>query len=275
MIVSHSSHFPRVSLTARSLFLVVFLASFLFSTPLQARDKEGNFIVVIDAGHGGHDSGAKGKFSYEKDIVLAVSKKVGAKLGQIAPQIKVYYSRPDNKFIGLQDRARFAISKNADLFVAIHANASNSHSPSGTETYVLGLHRTEDNLRVAMKENSAILLEDNYSKKYEDFDPTSSESYIIFQFMANKHLENSLRLAKLVQSGFKSANRYDRGVRQAGFLVLREAAMPSVLIEIGFISNREEERYLNSQKGQTTIANEIATAIVDYERQIRKRSGKQ
>lgn len=275
MIVSHSSSFPRVSLTARSLFLVVFLASLLFSTPLQARDKEGNFIVVIDAGHGGHDSGAKGKFSYEKDIVLAVSKKVGAKLGQIAPQIKVYYSRPDNKFIGLQDRARCAISKNADLFVSIHANASNSHSPSGTETYVLGLHRTEDNLRVAMKENSAILLEDNYSKKYEDFDPTSSESYIIFQFMANKHLENSLRLAKLVQSGFKSANRYDRGVRQAGFLVLREAAMPSVLIEIGFISNREEERYLNSQKGQTTIANEIATAIVDYERQIRKRSGKQ
>ena len=275
MIVSHSSSFPRVSLTARSLFLVVFLASLLFSTPLQARDKEGNFIVVIDAGHGGHDSGAKGKFSYEKDIVLAVSKKVGAKLGQISPQIKVYYSRPDNKFIGLQDRARFAISKNADLFVSIHANASNSHSPSGTETYVLGLHRTEDNLRVAMKENSAILLEDNYSKKYEDFDPTSSESYIIFQFMANKHLENSLRLAKLVQSGFKSANRYDRGVRQAGFLVLREAAMPSVLIEIGFISNREEERYLNSQKGQTTIANGIATAIVDYERQIRKRSGKQ
>lgn len=275
MIVSHSSLFSRVSLTARSLFLVVFLASLLFSTPLQARDKEGNFIVVIDAGHGGHDSGAKGKFSYEKDIVLSVSKKVGAKLGQIAPQIKVYYSRPDNKFIGLQDRARFAIRKNADLFVSIHANASNSHSPSGTETYVLGLHRTEDNLRVAMKENSAILLEDNYSKKYEDFDPTSSESYIIFQFMANKHLENSLRLAKLVQSGFKSANRYDRGVRQAGFLVLREAAMPSVLIEIGFISNREEERYLNSQKGQTKIANEIATAIVDYERQIRKRSGKQ
>ncbi len=275
MIVSHSSPFPRVSLTARSLFLAIFFASLLFSTPLQARDKEGNFIVVIDAGHGGHDSGAKGKFSYEKDIVLAVSKKVGAKLGQIAPQIKVYYSRPDNKFIGLQDRARFAISKNTDLFVSIHANASNSHTPSGTETYVLGLHRTEDNLRVAMKENSAILLEDNYSKKYEDFDPTSSESYIIFQFMANKHLENSLRLAKLVQSGFKSANRYDRGVRQAGFLVLREAAMPSVLIEIGFISNREEERYLNSQKGQTKIANEIATAIVDYERQIRKRSGKQ
>ena len=270
---SHTISFLRVSPTC-TLIAILLLA--LFGSPsLFARDKEGRFIVVIDAGHGGHDSGAKGKVSYEKNVVLAVSKKVGAKINELAPQIKVYYSRPDDNFIGLQDRARFAIKKNADLFVSIHANASNSHSPSGTETYVLGLHRTEDNLRVAMKENSAILLEDNYSKKYEDFDPTSSESYIIFQFMANKHLENSLRLAKLVQSGFKSVSRYDRGVRQAGFLVLREAAMPSVLIEIGFITNREEERYINSQSGQTKIANEIAKAVIEYERQIRKRSGKQ
>lgn len=270
---SHTTSYFRVSPTC-TLIAILLLA--LFGSPsLFARDKEGRFIVVIDAGHGGHDSGAKGKVSYEKNVVLAVSKKVGAKINELAPQIKVYYSRPDDNFIGLQDRARFAIKKNADLFVSIHANASNSHSPSGTETYVLGLHRTEDNLRVAMKENSAILLEDNYSKKYEDFDPTSSESYIIFQFMANKHLENSLRLAKLVQSGFKSVSRYDRGVRQAGFLVLREAAMPSVLIEIGFITNREEERYINSQSGQAKIANEIAKAVIEYERQIRKRSGKQ
>ena len=269
----HTTSFPRVSPTCT--LIVILLLTLIGSPSLYARDKEGRFIVVIDAGHGGHDSGAKGKVSYEKDVVLAVSKKVGAKINELAPQIKVYYSRPDDNFIGLQDRARFAIKKNADLFVSIHANASNSHSPSGPETYVLGLHRTEDNLRVAMKENSAILLEDNYSKKYEDFDPTSSESYIIFQFMANKHLENSLRLAKLVQSGFKSVSRYDRGVRQAGFLVLREAAMPSVLIEIGFITNREEERYINSQSGQAKIANEIAKAVIEYERQIRKRSGKQ
>lgn len=266
---------PYLGVSPTCTLIAILLLALFGSSSLYARDKEGRFIVVIDAGHGGHDSGAKGKVSYEKDVVLAVSKKVGAKINELAPQIKVYYSRPDNNFIGLQDRARFAIKKNADLFVSIHANASNSHSPSGTETYVLGLHRTEDNLRVAMKENSAILLEDNYSKKYEDFDPTSSESYIIFQFMANKHLENSLRLAKLVQSGFKSASRYDRGVRQAGFLVLREAAMPSVLIEIGFITNREEERYINSRSGQTKIANEIAKAVIEYERQIRKRSGKQ
>ncbi len=270
---SHTTSYFGVSTTCA--LLVILLLTLIGSPSLFARDKEGRFIVVIDAGHGGHDSGAKGKVSYEKNVVLAVSKKVGAKINELAPQIKVYYSRPDDNFIGLQDRARFAIKKNADLFVSIHANASNSHSPSGTETYVLGLHRTEDNLRVAMKENSAILLEDNYSKKYEDFDPTSSESYIIFQFMANKHLENSLRLAKLVQSGFKSVSRYDRGVRQAGFLVLREAAMPSVLIEIGFITNREEERYINSHSGQAKIANEIAKAVIEYERQIRRRSGKQ
>lgn len=270
---SHTTSYLGVSTTCA--LLVILLLTLIGSPTLYARDKEGRFIVVIDAGHGGHDSGAKGKVSYEKNVVLAVSKKVGAKINELAPQIKVYYSRPDDNFIGLQDRARFAIKKNADLFVSIHANASNSHTPSGTETYVLGLHRTEDNLRVAMKENSAILLEDNYSKKYEDFDPTSSESYIIFQFMANKHLENSLRLAKLVQNGFKSVSRYDRGVRQAGFLVLREAAMPSVLIEIGFITNREEERYINSQSGQAKIANEIAKAVIEYERQIRKRSGKQ
>lgn len=240
-----------------------------------ARDKEGHFIVVIDAGHGGHDSGAKGRSSLEKDIVLAVSKKVGETVRELAPELKIYYSRPANSFIGLQERARFAIDKNADLFVSIHANASESHSPHGTETYVLGLHRTEDNLRVAMKENSAILLEDDYSRKYEDFDPASSESYIIFQFMANKHLESSLRLAKLIQDGFTSIGRSNRGVRQAGFLVLREAAMPSVLIEIGFITNREEERYLRSDKGQSALARQIARAIVEYEKQIRKRSGKQ
>lgn len=241
----------------------------------QARDKDGHFIVVIDAGHGGHDSGARGRISKEKDIVLAVSKKVGTRVKELQPKIKVYYSRPNDKFIGLQERARFAIDKHADLFVSIHANASESHKPSGTETYVLGLHRTEDNLRVAMKENSAILLEEDYTQKYEDFDPTSSESYIIFQFMANKHLESSLRLATKIQSGFSSIGRGDRGVRQAGFLVLREAAMPSVLVEIGFISNREEERYMNTEKGQTAIAHQIAKAIVDYEKQLRKRSGRQ
>lgn len=270
---SHSLEQRAGELVRTLLYLVTALV--LACSSAEARDDKGNFIVVIDAGHGGHDSGAKGKNSYEKDIVLAVSKKVGASVKELAPHIKIYYSRPNNAFIGLQDRARYAINKNADLFVSIHANASNSHSPSGTETYVLGLHRTADNLRVAMKENSAILLEDNYSKKYEDFDPTSSESYIIFQFMANKHLENSLRLAKMVQDGFRSIGRGDRGVRQAGFLVLREAAMPSVLIEIGFISNREEERYMTSEKGQSALARQIAGAIVSYEQQIRKRSGKQ
>ncbi len=238
------------------------------------RDKDGHFIVVIDAGHGGHDGGAKGRTSKEKEITLAVALKVGEQLKQKRPDITVYYTRTTDQFVGLDERANYAIKKHADLFVSIHANATKSRSVRGSETYVLGLHRSKDNLEVAMKENSAILLEKDYSTKYEDFDPQSSESYIIFQFIQNKHLDSSIRLAQLVQGGLVSAGRDNRGVKQAGFLVLRKAAMPSILIELGFITNPDEESYMCSQSGQNTLAKNIASAIVKYETDVALRSGK-
>lgn len=255
---------------------IILSLSLLLLIPITTtgRDREGRFVVVIDAGHGGHDSGAKGKISFEKNIVLAVAKKVGAEVEALNSRIKVYYTRKTDTFIGLDQRAEYAIGKHADLFVSIHANSAPSSSAYGSETYVLGLHRSKDNLAVAMKENSVILLEENYERKYENFDPRSSESYIIFQFMQNKHLDASILLARDIQNGFRSCGRHDRGVRQAGFLVLRKAAMPSVLVELGFISNPSEERYMNSPSGQSKLASQIARAIVQYEREITKRSGK-
>ena len=253
-----------------SLFFLLLLA---FPYPALSRDNKGHFIVVIDPGHGGHDSGAKGRTSLEKNIVLAVAKKVGEKIKATNSDIKVYYTRSTDKFVGLDQRAGYANSKHADLFVSIHANSTKGSSAYGAETYVLGLHRSQDNLEVAMKENSVILLEDNYSKKYEDFDPNSSESYIIFQFMQNRHLDSSIRLAELVQKGFKSLGRRDRGVRQAGFLVLREVAMPSILVELGFISNPSEEKYMNTSAAQNKLSTEIAQAVVSYEKSVRKKNG--
>lgn len=257
----------------------LYFLSFLFCISLLpyqtlSRDKEGHFIVVIDPGHGGHDGGAQGRKSKEKNIVLDVAKKAGARIKALNPNITVYYTRQTDKFIGLNQRAEFAINKHADLFVSIHANSTRGSSAYGAETYVLGLHRSKDNLEVAMKENSVILLEDNYTKKYEDFDPNSSESYIIFQFMQNKHLDASIQLARHVQRGFRSAGRHDRGVRQAGFLVLREAAMPSVLIELGFISNPSEESYMLSSTGQDRLSSEIAEAVVNYEREVAQKNGR-
>ena len=259
----------------KSLLLLLLILSFfsLLSLPSSARDSKGHFIVVIDPGHGGHDSGAKGRKSYEKNIVLSVAKKVGEKIKASNPDIKVYYTRTGDKFIGLNQRAEYAIDKHADLFVSIHANSTKGSSAYGAETYVLGLHRSKDNLEVAMKENSVILLEDDYSKKYEDFDPNSSESYIIFQFMQNKHLDASIHLAEAIQKGFRGSGRRDRGVRQAGFLVLREAAMPSVLVELGFISNPSEETYMNSSSGQNALSAQIAKAVVSYEKEVARKNG--
>lgn len=264
--------YPHTRILALLLSLLALVA--LGSTHAAARDSKGRFIVVIDPGHGGHDSGATGKIQKEKNIVLDVALKVGSKIKKINPNIIVYYTRSTDTFIGLNERANFAISKHADLFVSIHANASSSRSPNGAETYVLGLHRTKENLDVAMKENSAILLEDDYSTKYEDFDPNSSESYIIFEFMQNKYLDSSIKLANLVQQGLVKTGRSDRGVRQAGFLVLRKAAMPSILIELGFISNRDEESFMASATGKEKLADRIANSIVVYEKSLSQRSGR-
>lgn len=257
----------------RALILLVLLSLPSLGTMSQARDGKGRFVVVVDAGHGGKDSGAVGKRSKEKNIVLDVALKVGERINVLNPNIVVYYTRKDDRFIGLQQRADFANKKKADLFVSVHANSHKTSRPHGSETYVLGLHRTQDNLDVAMKENSVILYEKDHGAIYKGFDPNESESYIIFNFIQNKHLSSSINLAELIQGGMVNGGLGNRGVKQAGFLVLREVAMPSVLVELGFISNPSDEEYMLSKNGSRKLAQSIAQAVVDYEAKISGRGG--
>ncbi len=232
------------------------------------------FTVVIDAGHGGKDPGARGARINEKAINLAVALRLGSFIEQRSEGVKVIYTRKTDRFIELDERADIANRNKADLFISIHTNAVKRGSTvQGTETYTLGLARTDENLEVAMSENSAILLEDNYQQRYEGFDPNSSESYIIFEFMQNKHMEQSISLASEIQKAFKGAKRVDRGVRQAGFLVLRKTSMPSVLVELGYISNRQEEAYLGSADGQNALAEAIYEAFSRYKRNYDRRAG--
>lgn len=232
------------------------------------------FVVVIDAGHGGKDPGAKGAIVNEKEINLAVALKLGRLIEENHRDVRVVYTRKTDRFIELDERAEIANRHKADLFISIHTNAvRRGSSVRGTETYTLGLARSEENLEVAMRENSAILLEDNYQQKYEGFDPNSSESYIIFEFIQNKHVEQSIRLASEVQKCFVSARRANRGVRQAGFLVLRKTSMPSILVELGYISNREEERYMKSESGRNKLAKALYDAFTKYKRDYDRRRG--
>ena len=234
--------------------------------------------VVLDAGHGGHDTGAIGKKGKEKDVVLSIALKVGDYIKKNTPETRVIYTRDDDFFVPLDQRAAIANKNNADLFVSIHANSNKNSKPFGTETFAMGLHKSQGNLEVAQKENSVIVMEQDYNTKYEGFDPSSAESYIIFSLMQNVYLDKSLKLASMVQDEFREkAKRADRGVKQAGFLVLWHTKMPSILIETGFISNEEEEKFLMSETGQDYLASAIYRAIRDYlssldaeEREVRK-----
>jgi N-acetylmuramoyl-L-alanine amidase len=252
-------------------FLVVL---FLFSPVIQAKDKK--ITVVIDAGHGGKDSGAKGSTVDEKVINLAVALKLGNLIADKYDDVKVIYTRKTDKFIELDERANIANRNKADLFISIHANAVKRGSHvAGTETFTLGLARTEENLDVAKRENSVIMLEDNYLQKYENFDPNSTESYIIFEFMQNKHLEQSISFASEIQKAFTTAKRVDRGVKQAGLLVLRKTSMPSVLVELGFMTNKDEEKYMKSAAGQNALATALYNAFVKYKKEYDKRTAGQ
>ena len=217
---------------------------------VSAANASGNdktFTLVIDAGHGGHDPGAIGRISKEKNINLKVALKLGKQIRQNCPDVKVVYTRDRDVFIPLNRRAEIANNAKADLFISIHTNSvAKGASVKGASTWTLGLAKSEANLEVAKRENSVILYEDDYKTRYAGFNPNSAESYIIFEFMQDKYMEESVHLASLVQKQFKNTcKRVDRGVHQAGFLVLKASAMPSILVELGFISNREEERYLN------------------------------
>lgn len=259
---------------AKSTFLYINLviALFLVLPVLQAKEK--TFTVVIDAGHGGKDPGARGTVINEKAINLAVALKLGSLISEKHSDVKVIYTRKTDVFIELDERANIANRNKADLFISIHTNAvKRGSSVSGTETYTLGLARSDENLEVAMRENSAILLEDNYLQKYEGFDPKSSESYIIFEFMQNKHMEQSISLASEVQKCFTSAKRNNRGVRQAGFLVLRKTSMPSILVELGYISNPAEERFMKTKDGQDKLAIAIYNAFTKYKWEYDRKRG--
>lgn len=230
------------------------------------------FTLVIDPGHGGKDPGAIGRFSREKNINLSVAKAFGELVEKNCPDVKVVYTRKTDVFIPLARRAEIANDAKADLFVSIHTNALPGRAISrGAETYTLGMARADENLEVAKRENSVILVEDDYQERYEGFDPKSAESYIIFELMQDQYMAQSVDFAKMVQKEFRTTGgRPDKGVHQAGFLVLRETSMPSVLIELGYISTHDEETFLNSQNGIRKMSQSIYNAFLAYKKEQTK-----
>ena len=240
-------------------------------TRLSAKD----FTVVIDAGHGGKDPGAvsANQKIYEKTITLNVALMVGEAIQANHPEVKVLYTRKTDKFVGLSDRAALANKANADLFISIHTNAATNRTARGAETFTLGIEeaRTERNLEVAKRENGVIFLEDNHERTYANFNPNSPESYIIFEYMQSEFVKESIHIAQYVQENLTAdAGRIDRGVRQAGFLVLNATSMPSILVELGYISNAEEAKYLASAVGQKKMSRCISQAFDKYYADLKK-----
>lgn len=263
-------------------FNYIFIYSFLslligvvWTNNAYSSEKDDKHIttVVIDPGHGGKDLGATVGNAREKDIVLDLALRLGESIKANYPDIKVIYTRTKDVFIPLYTRANIANKNKADLFISIHVNGTEKTNVRGTETFVLGQHRSKDNLEVAKKENAVILLEDDYNTTYEGFDPNSPESYIMFELVQDEYLEQSVMFASEIQNQFRQyAKRMDRSVKQAGFLVLRQTTMPSVLVEVGFISHPKERNYLLSNSGKSTLAASILIAFNDYKRKIEEKS---
>ena len=254
----------------RYYILYTFICLWLLSSPLCISNSWAkDFVVVIDAGHGWHDPGAVGKISKEKNINLNVALKLGNMIKKNCDDVKVIFTRTKDVFIPLNRRAEIANNAKADLFISIHTNAlANNRTAKGASTWTLGLAKSDANLAVAQRENSVILYESDYKTRYAGFNPNSAESYIIFEFMQDKYMEQSVHLASLIQKQFRhTCKRVDRGVHQAGFLVLKASAMPSILVELGFISTPEEERYLNSEEGTGTLAKGIYRAFLTYKKE--------
>lgn len=232
--------------------------------------------IVLDAGHGGHDTGALGKNSREKDITLAVVLKLRDYIRENMKGVKVILTRSDDTFVELYRRARIANENKADLFISVHCNSTKSPYAYGVETFVMGLHKSSANLAVAKAENAAILLEDDYVEKYDGFDPNSPEGNIFFSMMQNAFLDRSLDFAGKVQHQLvDNLHMFNRGVKQAGFLVLYKTAMPGVLVETGFLSNLKDEKFLLSETGQDQTAKAIFKALRDYKNQVEKRPAEQ
>lgn len=255
----------QLKLEMRKTLIFIILLAFVMVANVAHAQK---FVLVIDAGHGGKDPGALGKITNEKSINLQVALAFGKYVENNCKDVKVVYTRTTDVFVPLIERANIANKNKADLFISIHTNALDGGKISrGFETYTLGMHRASDNLNVAKRENSVILIEKNYKQSYAGFDPKSSESYIMFELMQDKNMSNSVELAKFIQHEVCSTSgRVNKGVHQAGFLVLRETSMPSCLIELGFITTPDEEEYLNSKEGQDKIAKGIYNAFVKYKK---------
>lgn len=261
--------------TAALLFFAEFASPFTqapnLAPPTPARYKFRT--VVLDAGHGGKDRGCAGVHAREADVALKLVLALGKEIEEKMPDVKVVYTRKTDVFVELVDRAGIANKHNADLFISIHCNASGS-SANGTEVWTMGPHKTDANLAVAKRENSVILQEDNYKEQYNGFDPTSPQSHILFSLFQSAYMVNSLRFAEKVDQRFRNTlKRPSRGVKQAGFLVLWKSAMPAVLIESGFLTNRQEELYLNDKTNQAYMASGIYQAFRDYKHELETGSG--
>lgn len=253
------------------LFFLVMILSVMSFCDIQAQQGKKISTVVIDAGHGGKDPGAIGKKVKEKDITLKIAKMTGDYIKQNCPDVNVIYTRNSDVAVSLLRRAQIANQNNADLFISIHCNANASSQPHGVETFVMGEHRNAANLEVAKLENASILYEDNAEQDYDNFNPNSPEAYIMLNFFQSEYKNASLEFAEHIQNQLvKRVGRKDRGVQQAGFLVLYKTTMPSVLVEIGFISNPAEENFMASNDGQTYIASALFRAFRDYKNEYEK-----
>ncbi len=256
----------------RFLVIIITLTSFFNVWAQDSVATEGNGYeiktVVLDAGHGGKDPGAQSNGYNEKDVTLKIVKLLGAKIKKEFPDVNVIYTRDSDVFLELRERTAIANRNHADLFISVHCNANKKTAPYGSETFVMGLHKSKENFEVSKRENASILLEDNYQENYDGYDPNSDESNIIFTLLQNVHLDQSLTLAKNIQDRYEARGRHNRGVKQAGFLVLYTASMPSILTEVGFISNAEERAYLISSSGQDEIAQNIFEAFRQYKRNV-------
>jgi len=253
----------------KHIVLVGLLILYGFNNELVAQVKSvGVKTIVIDAGHGGKDPGAVGNNLKEKDITLSIALKLGELIKKHFPDVKVVYTRSTDEFIELFRRAKIANNAKADLFISIHVNSNKKPDPSGAETYVMGLSKSNGNLDVAMTENAVILKEDDYKNQYEGFDPHSPEAYIIFSLYQNANLDLGLTFSSMIQEEYRKINREDRGVKQAGFLVLWKTAMPSVLTEVGFISNPEDAKYLAKEKNHWLIAKSLFNSFSKYKGQL-------
>jgi N-acetylmuramoyl-L-alanine amidase len=254
----------NIGLTALLLAITLLNSGSTYTPPDSKVD-----VVVIDAGHGGHDDGTHGRLLKEKDLALSIALKVGNYIEKNIPGVKVIYTRKDDRYLALDERADIANKNKADLFICIHANANPNTKAFGTETFVMGLHKDEGNLAIAQRENSVILMDENYEERYEGFNPNSPESYILFTLTQSAYQEASLRFAQKVENQFKArVGRVSRGVKQAGFVVLWRTTMPSVLIETGFLTNSTEEKFLAGDEGQELIASGIYRAFKEYKSEL-------